>query len=322
MQATPDTPSRATEEAAEWSVLLMDEPGDLDLRRRFEAWRRRSAENAAAWADIQQTVDLADEALPDHAHEWQAMAAARRHGRAGTGRRRWLMPAAALALVAVTAWSVLPGVLLRLQADHVTSTAELRAIGLQDGSTVTLGPDSAIAVAYSAGERQVRLIKGEAFFEVTADRKRPFRVATQWVQASVLGTRFDVRLDGAGVKVAVEEGSVLVESAQGRETLDPGQAVEVASSGSFQRVNLEAGAVAMWRQRLVYLKNRPMADAVNEIRRYFPGKILVTDGALAEQPTTGVFNLNDPEAALRGLAQAHGAKVWRVSPWLLVVSGS
>ncbi|WP_296331676.1 FecR domain-containing protein [Reyranella sp.] len=322
MKARSDIPSRAIEEAAEWSVLLMDEPGDLDLRRRFEAWRRRSTENAAAWVDIQQTIDLADEALPDHAHEWRAMAAPRRQRRAKAGRRRWLMPAAVVALAAVIGWSVLPGALLRLQADHVTATAELRTIGLLDGSTVTLGPDSAISVTFSPRERQVRLIKGEAFFEVAADRNRPFKVATPWAQASVLGTRFEVCLDDAGTKVAVEEGHVLVEGTHGRETLDPGQAIEVATTGTLQRVNLEAGSVAMWRQRLVYLKNRPMAEAVNEIRRYFPGRIVVTDDALAEQPTTGVFNLNDPEAALRGLAQAHGARVRRISPWLLVVSGS
>jgi transmembrane sensor len=310
----PEAPDRAAEEAAEWSVLLLDEPGDAELRRRFEAWRGHSAENAAAWVEMQHTAALADEALPDYAAEWQQATA--------KPRRRWLRPAAALALVALLVWSAIPSVLLRLQADEITTTAELRTIKLQDGSTITLGPDSAIAIAYTEGERQVRLLQGEAFFEVTADRNRPFAVRTKWAQASVLGTRFDVRLDDAGVMVAVEEGRVLVDSGRNRETLEAGQAVEVASSGSFQRGTLEAGSVALWRQGLVYLKDRPMGAAVDEIRRYFPGKIVVTDGALAGQPTTGVFDLKDPEAALRGLAQAHGATVRRVSPWLLVVSGS
>jgi transmembrane sensor len=320
MKATSDSPSRATEEAAEWSVLLLDDPDDRDLRWRFEAWRGQSAENASAWTDIQRTAALATDALPSYAHEWKPIVEARSARRAS--RRRWLVPALSMALAAALAWMAIPVAMLHLEADHLTGTAELKTIRLQDGSAVTLGPDSAIAVAYAATARDIRLLKGEAFFDVTPDQNRRFQVSAQSVQASVLGTRFDVRLDGTGVMVAVEEGRVMVEASGGRETLERGQAVQVASSGRIAREEVEAASVAMWRQQLVYLKNRPLAEAVNEIRRYFPGRIVVTDSSLEQQPTTGVFDMKDPEAALRGLAQAHGATVRRLSPWLLVVSGS
>jgi transmembrane sensor len=321
MKARSDSPSRATEEAAEWSVLLLDDPDDRDLRRRFEAWRRLSTENASAWTDIQQTAALAADALPAYAQEWKPMVAAA-SARKAKSRRRWLVPAVSMALAATVAWMAIPVAMLHLEADHLTGTAELKTIRLQDGSAVTLGPDSAIAVSLTAAARDIRLLKGEAFFDVTSDPNRRFQVSAQSVQASVLGTRFDVRLDGAGVMVAVEEGRVLVEASGGRETLERGQAAQVASSGRIAREDVEAASVAMWRQQLVYLKNRPLSEAVNEIRRYFPGRIVVTESSLEQQPTTGVFDMKDPEAALRGLAQAHGATVRRVSPWLLVVSGS
>lgn len=318
MTATSDfpsgTPGRALEEAAEWSVMLLDDPGDADLRRRFEAWRGRSPENEAAWEEIQHTTTLADQALPDYAGEWRPTPAVR--------RRKWLKATAALALLALLVWSAMPSVLLRLQADHMTTTAELRTIQLPDGSAVTMGPESSIAIAYTAGERKVALLQGEAFFDVRTDASRPFKVRAERAQATVLGTRFDVRLNDSDVMIAVEEGRVLVEGGRHQETLVAGQAVKVASAGSFQRERVEADSVAMWRQGLIYLKDQPVGSAVDEIRRYFSGRIVMTDGALAAQPTTGVFDLKDPEAALRGLAQAHGATVRRVTPWLLVVSGS
>ena len=146
MEGTPESARRAaTLEAAEWSVLLQDDPDDADLRRRFEAWHRQSAINAGAWAEMQSTASLAAGALPAYAHEWQSVVTAK------SVRRRWLLPAASVALAAVIAWAAVPAVLLQLQADHLTGTAELRTIRLQDGSEVTLAPDSAVTVSFQPG---------------------------------------------------------------------------------------------------------------------------------------------------------------------------
>lgn len=328
MEGTPESARRAaTLEAAEWSVLLQDDPDDADLCRRFDEWRRQSAINATAWSEMHSTAGLATEALTDYAHEWQSVVAARSE-RKGTAarRRRWLVPAASVALAAVIAWAAVPSVLLELQADHVTGTAELRTIRLQDGSELTLAPGSAVAVSYETAERRVRLLQGEAYFAVTPDKERPFRVMARSVQASVLGTSFDVRLDDSAVTVAVQEGRVRVEatdpSSDTGETLQAGQAVRVAANREFVRIAEEPGMIAAWREGQLYMRNRPLGDAVNEIRRYFPGKIVVTDAALEGLPTTGVFNAADPEGALRGIAQAQGAKVRRLSPWLLILSAS
>ena len=321
MEGTPESARRAaTLEAAEWSVLLQDDPDDADLRRRFEAWHRQSAINAGAWAEMQSTASLAAGALPAYAHEWQSVVTAK------SVRRRWLLPAASVALAAVIAWAAVPAVLLQLQADHLTGTAELRTIRLQDGSEVTLAPDSAVTVSFQPGERRVRLLQGEAFFAVASDKARPFRVTARSVQASALGTSFDVRLDESAVTVAVQEGRVLVEAtdeASNRgETLQAGQAVRVAGKGEFVRSAEQPGMIAAWRHGQIYMRNRPLGEAVNEIRRYFPGTIIVTDTSLETLPTTGVFNTADPEGALRGIAQAQGARVRRLSPWLLILSSS
>ncbi len=54
---------------------------------------------------------------------------------------------------------------------------ELRSLTLEDGTQVRLGPESALGVDFTAGERRVRLLKGEAFFDVVPNAARPFRVA-------------------------------------------------------------------------------------------------------------------------------------------------
>lgn len=328
MEGKPDPArKRASREATEWAILLRDDPDDRDLRQRFAAWRQASALNQAAWSATERASELAAEALPFYADEWRRSGdtvSEWRPARPAMRRpiTRRLAAACVLAVAACIAFLAAPAVLLRLQADYVTATAELRSVDLQDGSAVTLAPGSAIVVSYEAAERRVRLLQGEAFFAVKPDPGRPFRVAARSVEASVLGTRFDVRLEAQAVVVAVQEGKVRVDSPSTRAVLELGQAVRVSEAGEARRLEEAPNLVGGWQQGWLYLQNRALGDAVDDIRRYFGGAIVVADGALLERPTTGVFNLADPEEALRGIAQAHGATVRRITPWLLVMSGS
>ena len=68
------------------------------------------------------------------------------------------------------------------------------------------------------------------------------------------------------------------------------------------------------------VRDRPLAEAIDELRGYHAGFILLTDGALGARRVSGVYNLNDPVAALSAMAGAQGAVVRRLSPWVLLVS--
>lgn len=329
MERQPDPArKRASREATEWSILLREEPDDADLRRRFETWRVESPLHAEAWLRTERVSGLADQALPAFAHEWKTDPGPA-HGRAPARpavrrarRPAWFLPAASLALAAAVAFIAAPVVLLRLQADHIADTAEIRSVPLEDGSEVTLAPGSAIAVAYRPGERRVQLLKGEAFFVVKPDATRPFRVEARAVEASVLGTRFDVHLGESAVTVAVAEGTVRVTGEATAEVLEAGQSLSVDRVGRGTRGSEPPEMVSAWRRGQLYLRSRPLGEAIDDLRRYFPGSIVVADFGLADRPTTGVFNLGDPEEALRGMAKAHGATVRRITPWLLIVSRS
>ncbi len=323
---------RASNEATDWLILLQEEPDDADLRQRFDEWLKARPENASAWASTQTFSDIA--ALLPAAREAGVVIAPTRAGakvlpmRPRSTGRRWAMPALALAAAACLALWAGPGLLLQLRADHVTGTAELRQLELPDGSRVTLAPASAIAVAM-ADERQgrrVQLLSGEAFFQVRPDPSRPFRVTARDVEATVLGTSFDVRLSSDDVAVSVEEGIVAVAAAgappESAAKLVAGQFVRVTKGGGTTRGSEPPELVAAWRQGQLYAQETRLGDAIDQLRRYFGGTIVLTDGGLAERRITGAYNLADPEDALRGMARVHGAKVRRVTPWLLVVSAS
>lgn len=323
---------RASDEATEWLILLQERPHDRALRGRFDAWRSASSRNQAAWLETRRFSQVAAALEPSDAGEWAPFVAARRRQRAANEarpagstfrRRAWLMPALSLAAAACLLVVFGPVLLLRMQADYVTHTAELREIGLPDGSRLTLAPASAVALAFDAGERRIRLLAGEAFFEVRSDPRQPFRVTARGVDATVLGTRFNVRLDPDDVTVTVEEGLVqLSRAAQFTERLNAGQSARVSSSGAVSRTEEAPQLAGAWRKGQLYAQGLRLRDAVDHLRRYYSGTILLIDDRLSDLRVTGAYDLNNPEEVLRGMAEAHGVSVRRVTPWLLILSGS
>ncbi len=68
------------------------------------------------------------------------------------------------------------------------------------------------------------------------------------------------------------------------------------------------------------MEDGPLGLAVEQLERYFDGAIVLVGASLGERPVTGIFDLRDPEAALRTIGKALDLEVRRVTPWILIVS--
>ena len=95
----------------------------------------------------------------------------------------------ALAAAAIAAGLLLaafyPSFSLWLRADYRSDVALIRPLTLPDGSQVTLGADSAIALHFSPDRRDVELLQGEAYFAVATDKARPFDVVADELSVTV-----------------------------------------------------------------------------------------------------------------------------------------
>jgi transmembrane sensor len=313
---------RAREEAAMWLVLLDDDPGDVARRAEFEAWLDAAPLNRVAWQSVGRTAAL----LPD-ADELQGSVAAsvapsRSRPPVVRWRARYLAGAAALAVSACVLAIVGPTIALRLQADYHTGVAEVETLRLDDGSSVRMGPGSALRVAFSSGERRVQILAGEALFDVTADTTRPFRVVTRDAITTVLGTRFDVSLLEASTSVVVARGHVQVSSRSGVQTVDlrAGDSVRVGSDGATERGEDRPDLFLLGPDHRVGVRNRPVAEVIERIRPWFVGRIVIADDEVGRRSVTGVFDAADPPRALDALVGPQGGRVIRITPWLLIVS--
>nr|WP_295927463.1 FecR family protein [uncultured Dyadobacter sp.] len=88
-----------------------------------------------------------------------------------------------------------------------------KLVNLQDGSTVILQPGGKLSypTTFAAEKREVHL-SGEAFFEISKNRRRPFLVYTNDIVTEVVGTSFRIKAadDQPEVEVFVKTGEVHV----------------------------------------------------------------------------------------------------------------
>jgi len=296
---------RSRREALDWLLRLEAPEANDDARAAFRLWLAADPTHPAAWKQVTLIVDATGAAL-------RLPPPARRP------RRAWV--AAPLALAAGIAAFMLMGGPLRLQADRIAGLHEQPLVTLADGSTVQLDVASAIAVDFTAGQRVVRLLKGQAFFTVTPDPARPFTVEAEGGSARALGTAFEVRLTEEGAAVAVAQHLVEVSLADGaRARLSPGQqlAYDAARLGAVQPVSLHS--LASWRQGRLVAADMPLGELVAQLERRMQGRVLILDRALAARRVSGSFEVTDPAAALDTLAQALRLRLTRLGPLLTIL---
>jgi transmembrane sensor len=218
-----------------------------------------------------------------------------------------------------------PNLVRQFSSDYVTAQAELRQVTLEDGSVVELGPRTALDVRFAAGRRGVTLGEGEAFFEVAPDAARPFAIRAGDAEITVVGTAFNVRLSPAAMTVAVRHGTVEVRAPAGAAALRLGAGDRVRvdrAGGTVVQDRVAIDEIGVWRDRRLFVDGATVAEVAEEIGRYRPGCIVVSDSRLGSQRVTGLFDLRDPDRALNALVRPFDGEVRRISPYLRILSGS
>ena len=351
---------RAEEEAALWLVRLAENPGDPELKADFAKWRAANPLHEELWLRTERAYDLVGKAAL-HAGRDQSVQGSREQGAREQGRqehgvgaaagpadvssgllqqdvrrmRRWagrmsptgLAGSAAVLALVVTIVTIAaiqaPAMLTKMQADYATATAETEVIELPDGSRIHLAPRSAVDVALTDERRRIRLLQGQAFFDVAHDPAWPFDVQAGDATATALGTAFEVEYDKTRTRVAVSSGRVRVADATTptptRGDLEPGDWIEIGVAGTAFG-NAVPDQIGDWRRGELIVYDRPIGELVDDLRRYYRGVIVVRNRAFAEQRVSGLYDLADPDKTLRDLAASHGAAVRRISPWVTVIS--
>lgn len=315
MEDTKANDKKLRAQAVDWMLRLQEDPEDAALQARFQHWLAEDPARAVVY-------DRARRAMGDASHLLTSdLDFAQNAAHKPLMRRRNVAALLLLFLGGSMAFTLADGP-MRLQADVMTGTGEPRTITLMDGSTVEMSAESAIAIHLTPGERRIKLLRGEAFFQVAADATRPFVVEANKGTTTALGTAFDINLTGQDTRVVVTEHAVMVASEDGGRAhrLFEGQQISYDPDGRVNAPEMaDIDTATAWRQGRIIFEDRPLSSVVEQIDRYVPGRIVIPQSDLANRRISGSLDLKQPDAALDAFANAIGIRITRLSPYLTIL---
>lgn len=197
--------------------------------------------------------------------------------------------------------------------DHRTERGQRELVTLADGTRLTLNTATQLRSAVTPQARQVWLERGEAFFDVAHDAKRPFVIHAGHQTVTVLGTKFSLYREGDKLRVAVLEGRVQVQGDQvSRPTVLTRDHAALADAGSVlvtQQTPQQLQASLGWLQGKLVFNEVSLAEAARQFNRYGHKQLVIQDDAAARIAIGGVFDASNVDAFARLLHAGFGLEV-------------
>ena len=312
--------------AATWFAHQRAAPLGEQERQALESWLAEDVEHRIAYVDAERAWAVAEAVRDDPRLK------ARRDALAKETPARVLVGAALAAGLAVAVLG--GGGLLAVQQltgpkplatqAFRTDVGQRSTITLPDGSVVTLNTNTVVRTRADGERRLVYLDKGQAYFRVAKDRRRPFVVTAAGRTVTALGTAFDVRVDGRELRIVLVEGKVRVEGPPpaGSETVRARSAAADAAPAvaDVQATEMLAGSQLVapdnsewrlsrantaretsWIVGQIIFDDQPLGTVVAELNRYSNLKMVIDDPALAAKPISGAFKPGDVHGFARSL---------------------
>jgi len=306
-QETPvssrETAREVADQAAEWAIRINAGTVDAATDERLRRWLEGDPRCQGALLRAEAALSFVD------------------RGRALAGvvpkpspRPLWIRRKFAFAAVGLAAGLAAVSLLVAGPHRYDTGLGEIREVPLSDGSTVDINTQSTVEVAMRPDLREVRLTRGEAWFRVAHDTKRPFVVSAGRVHVRAVGTAFSVRRHDDGADVVVTEGVVETWT-----TGDEDHLVRVAAGSKAYVAEYEPPKVVpasadvarslAWREGQIALEGETLGEAAAQFNRYNAQKLVISDPDLANETLVGQFRVTQPMTFASAVATTLGATV-------------
>lgn len=140
---------------------------------------------------------------------------------------------------------------------------------LSDGTKVWLNSESTLKfpMQFVGNDRKVELT-GEAYFEVTENKKKPFSVSVKNTEIKVLGTHFNINAYNM-VNTTLIEGSVKLKSGVNEVLLKPGEFGVKNNKGKFDVGEADIEAVVAWRNGYFVFRDETIKSMMEKVSRWY-----------------------------------------------------
>ncbi|AEG49819.1 anti-FecI sigma factor, FecR [Sphingobium chlorophenolicum L-1] len=194
---------------------------------------------------------------------------------------------------------------------RITKKGQREFARLTDGSSISMNGDTSLDVVMDGNSRKVRLLRGEAMFDIARDEKRPFFVDLGDSEIRVLGTKFNIRRKEGVTELAVTEGVVLVTNngaapvnvrAGSSAVIRPGIATTLIQDPALVRERVA------WTEGFLEFEEKPLDEVVEEFNRYRTNPLVIGDPRIAGTLITGRFGLGESDEFVLALESSFDIK--------------
>lgn len=316
-----DTAPDVLETAAEWHARLNSgDTSDQDIERHMD-WLLADPAHANAYEHVAATMQNADQFeqaaraafAQDLSINRTAAPALKNKPEllSGWAWPQWSVAAAAVAVILFTV--LVPGTGLfevpSSTQSYIAAGDTVQSYTLADGSQVSLFAGSELTSTMQENERSVVLLRGRAFFDVTPDTLRPFRVTAGGRVVTVVGTRFEVLLGSGFERVAVNEGLVSVGATEEENgafdplLIKPGMVATYALDTAAPVITeTAADSVGIWTEGVLPFTETSLPEVMAAIQALFPEKTLRLEGeSLEDMKFSGTLVVSGAEKMMQQL---------------------
>lgn len=224
--------------------------------------------------------------------------------------------AAAVALIVLAIHFFMPSSVVVLLSE--VAFDQKKEVVLPDGSVVWLNKNSRIQYPEDFVSHRKVYLTGEAYFDVTENRGRPFVVETSDLTVRVLGTRFVVTdyNDEEVAEAVLESGKIQLVTQKTGEAflLHPGQMASHNRALGETRLELvDAHHFTDWIKNRLVFENTDLKDVFMQLEKWYGIKIKCADATVLQTPVSLTVDIETKEEILNTL-QVVVPFIWRLEP--------
>lgn len=260
----------------------------------LESWKKEKPENEKYFNDFVTVWNLSQKSQHVHPSKkidtdkaWQAIKPRQAPKTTSTKERsmlqRWWSVAASILLLAGLSYLALTQQETSLPMKTIAvSASKIQEVKLPDGSLVTLNKGALLEYPEKfEGLSRTVYLKGEGFFEVESNPKKPFIVDLEKAQVKVLGTSFNIytHKEAQAIEVTVNSGKVLFSNKKkgnnkAEVILIKGEQAtfERKSNTILKAERTNANALA-WKTKTFQFDNTPLKEVSAVLQNAFGKKI-------------------------------------------------
>lgn len=181
---------------------------------------------------------------------------------------------------------------------------EVKIDTLADGSVITLNKHSVVTYPdkFTGDTREIKLNKGEAFFNIAHNKAKPFLIHVNDAIVRVVGTSFNIKYGQDTTRVIVETGVVQVIRAKVKVSLRPKERADVDRNGNIKKSINKDEFYNYYRTRRLVANETPLWRVVQVLGEAYGVNISIPDKKLANIKLTTILELTSLDANLNVIA--------------------